>query len=836
MGVKCSKCGTDNTQDSEFCKKCGTPLTQFEEKPIPTETLEVPKEELTTGSTFAGRYQIIEELGRGGMGRVYKATDTKINEKVALKLIKPEIASDKKTLERFGNELRIARKITHKNVGKMYDINEEKGTHYITMEYVSGQDLKGLIQQTGQLAIGTSISVAKQICEGLSEAHKTGVIHRDLKPSNIMIDRKGNVRIMDFGIARSLKEKGITSAGVMIGTPEYMSPEQVEGKEVDQRSDIYSLGVILYEMVTGQVPFEGDTPFTIGMKHKGEIPQNPKELNTQISDDLNRVILRCLEKDIEKRYQSAGEVQSELVNIEKGIPTTVRIVPERKPLTSKEITVQFSLKRLFIPAVIIIALAIIAVIIWKLFIHKQTVPILSGKASIAVLPFEDLSPRRDQDYLCEGLAETLINALTKIKDLRVPAKTSSFSFKNKEKNLQEIGEKLSVNAILEGSIQKIGNRVRISTRLINVPDESLLWSEQYNRELKDVFAIQDEISLAIIDRLKVKLLGKEKEKVVKRHTENLEAYNLYLQGRYFWNKRTEEGLKKGLDYFQQAIEKDPGFALAYVGLADSYIVLAGYEVLSPKDAFPKAKAAAMKALEIDDMLADAYVSQGIIKFEYDLDPIAAEKGYKLAIEINPGLAEAHKTYAEFLSVLGRHEEAIKEMKLAQELDPLSLIICTLVGSIYYEARKDDLAIEQYKEVLEKEPNFILAHAYLGKSYIQKSMYEDAISEFQKSVMLSSRSPLYLAGLAHAYAVAGKEEEALKIIEELKELSEKKYIPSYSMALIYVGLNEKEQAISWLEKAVEERYFRVLSIKVDPRFDSLHSDSRYKTILKKLRLE
>ena len=835
LSVKCPKCHSDNPDTQPFCGDCGTQLPVSVEIPVPTHTLEAPKEELTTGSTFAGRYQIIEELGKGGMGKVYKTNDIDIKEKVAIKLIKPEISTDKKTIERFQNELKFARKIRHKNVCQMYDLNREEGTYYITMEYVEGENLKNMIRMSGQLGIGTAISVAEQACEGLAEAHKLGIIHRDLKPSNIMIDREGNVRIMDFGIARSLKEKGITGAGVMIGTSEYMSPEQVEGKEVDQRSDIYSLGVILYEMVTGRVPFEGDTPFIVGIKHKSELPRNPKEINTQVPDDLNRVILRCLEKDKEKRFQSAGEVRSELENIEKGIPTTERVIPERKPITSKEITVQFSLKKLFIPAIVIIAFAIIVVLIWGLFIPKQAVPISPGKTSLAVLPFDDLSPGKDQDYLCDGLAESLIDALTKIKDLRVLARTSSFSFRSIEKNIQDIGKKLNVNAILEGSLQKIGNKVRITTRLINVTDGSLLWSEQYNRVLEDVFAIQDEISLAIIDKLKVKLLGDEKEKVIKRYTENLEAYNLYLQGQYFWNKRTEGGLEKGLDYFQQAIEKDPVYALAYVGLAYSYIVLAGYEVLHPKDAYPKAKAATMKALEMDDMLADAYVSLATIKWENDLDPIAAEKGYKQAIKINPGLAFAHKAYAELLSALGRHGEAIKEIKLAQELDPLSLITSTLAGEIYYHSHNYDQAIKEIREVLEKEPNFIPAHAYLGLSYIQKGMYENAVSEFQESVMLSSRNPLYIAGLAHAYAVAGKKEEALKIIEELKELSKKKYVPAFSMALIYIGLDEREEAISWLEKAVEERYFRVLNIKVDPRFDSLHSDSRYKALLKKMGL-
>ncbi len=368
---------------------------------------------------FANRYQIIEELGHGGMGRVYKVLDTKIGEKIALKLIKPEIGLDKKTIERFNNELKLARKIRHKNVCQMFDLGEEKGAHFITMEYVHGEDLKQLIRKVGRLSAGQAILVAKQVCEGLEEAHRLGVVHRDLKPQNIMVDQEGNARIMDFGIARSLHARGITGAGVMIGTPEYMSPEQVEGKEVDQRSDLYSLGVILYEMVTGRVPFEGDTPFTIGIKHKSEIPRDPKDLNPQIPEDLSRLILKCLEKDKEKRYQSAGELRSGLSKMEDGIPTAEKIVSKRKPFTSKEITVTFGLKKIFIPALVFISLAIIGVILWKLLPSKKAVPMPSGKPSLAVLYFENNTGEEGLDHWRKAIAELLITDLSQSKYMNV---------------------------------------------------------------------------------------------------------------------------------------------------------------------------------------------------------------------------------------------------------------------------------------------------------------------------------------------------------------------------------------------------------------------------------
>ena len=371
MDVECPKCQTENPADSKFCKECATPLSADPEIAVShTRTLETMKEELTTGLVFAGRYQIIEELGKGGMGRVYKALDTKIDEKIALKLIKPEIATDKKTIERFSNELKYARKIRHKNVCHMYDLGEEKGNNYITMEFVEGEDLKSMIRMSGQLSTGMTIKVAKQICDGLSEAHKLGMIHRDLKPGNVMIDKNGDARIMDFGLVRSLEAKSITGAGVMIGTPEYMSPEQVEGKEIDKRSDLYSLGVALYEMMTGQVPFEGDTPFTIGVKHKSEIPQEPKKINEQIPDDLNLLIMKCLEKEKERRYQTADEIHADLENIEKGLPTTIREIPMKKPLTSREITVTLGMKKLLVPSVILLGVVIAALVFWQVFLKQ----------------------------------------------------------------------------------------------------------------------------------------------------------------------------------------------------------------------------------------------------------------------------------------------------------------------------------------------------------------------------------------------------------------------------------------------------------------------------------
>jgi len=833
MGVKCPKCQSDNPETASFCAECGTKLISSEGSDV-TSTMEMPKEELIRGSTLANRYEIIEELGKGGMGRVYRVEDTKLKQEVALKLIKFEIAKDKETIERFRNELKTARMIAHKNVCRMFDLGEAEGAHFITMEYVRGENLKNMIRVSGQLGIGTAVSAAEQVCEGLSEAHRLGVVHRDLKPSNIMIDREGNVRIMDFGIARSLESRGITEVGMLIGTPEYMSPEQVEGKEADQRSDIYSLGIILYEMVTGKVPFEGDTPFTIGVKHKSEMPQNPKELNSQIPDDLSRLILQCLAKEKERRYQTAEELRRDLERIGKGIPTTERIIPVRRPLTSKEITVKFTVKKFFIPAASIVALVVIGMILWQAVFRKAVFPTAPSQHSVAVLPFIDLSPQKEHEWLSDGISEAMITALSRLKGLRVPARTSSFFFKGKDPDIQEIGQKLNVENVLEGSVQVAGDVLRVNAQLISVKDGFHLWSDKFDLKLEDVFSIQDEIAQEVVKALKVRLLGEEEIQLTKKYTDNLEAYNLYLQGRFFWNKRDRGNLEKSIEYFEKALEKDPNYALAYAGLADSYMVLGNNAFVSPAEAYPKARELALKALEMDHRLAEAHATLALIEIDYDWDWAGADEEFKLALQIDPGYGFAHAGYAFLLSCLGRHEEAIKEIKTARDLDPLSPRIVANVGFVIYNSRKYDHALKELKKAIELYPEHAQNYIYAARIYAALNRYEEAYAALQRyKEITGAESQTYLA---YVYAKWGKREEAEELLQKTVERSKRSYISLTYIAPIYGFLGDIDQALSLLEKAYLERDNRLCYLKIDPRYDPLRSDPRFKALLKKMNLD
>jgi serine/threonine-protein kinase len=791
MTRKCPQCNADNHDTKQFCGDCGTKLPLSVSLPEVTKTIETPTQELTRGTVFANRYEIIEELGTGGMGNVYRVEDIKAKEEIALKLIRPEIAADKKTIERFRNELTTARKIRHKNICGMYDLGEEQGIHYITMEYVPGEDLKSFIKRAGLLNAGKTLFIAKQLCEGLAEAHRLGIIHRDLKPQNIMIDKEGNALIMDFGIARTLKAKGITGKGVMIGTPEYMSPEQVEGKETDQCSDIYSFGVILYEMVTGGVPFEGDTPFTIGMKHKGEIPKNPKEINAQIPEDLSHVILKCLEKDREKRYQNVKKLLYDLTKIENGILITERISIEIKPEAEK--------------------------------INEK-----KWQNSIAVLPFVDMSPAKDQEYFCDGIAEEIINALTHVQGLRVVARTSAFSFKGKDLDVREIGRKLNVNTILEGSIKKAGNRLRITIQLVNVDDGYHLWSERYDRDMEDIFAIEDEISLAIVDKLKVRLLSGEKEKLVKRYTDNLEAYSLYLKGRYYWNSLTQEGWEKSYECYQKAIAIDSNYALAYVGLAIWHGSLAFWGDAHPIKAFSQSRELALKAIELDDTISDAHSILGVVYWLHDWNRPEAQQEYQRSIELEPANAFAHLNFALSLATTKAFDEALLHGKKVQQLDPLSSLVNTWAASIITYSGQYEESVIQFQQIIGSDPNSWQPHYNLSVAYIYQAKFDDAISAAAEAVKRSGGASIAKTYLGCAYALAGQREKAREQLNSLLERRQQKYVPSTFFVWLYTVLEEIDEAYSWLEKAVQDHdpwlcFYGISPRSVrasDPRFDNL----------------
>jgi len=827
--VKCPKCQAENPEGNRFCNKCSTQLISLEEiSSLSTETLLTPIMQLTRGSTFASRYEVIEELGQGGMGKVYRVLDKKLDEEVTLKLLRPEIASDRKSIERFRNELKFARKINHKNVCRMYDLNEEEGSHYITMEYVPGESLNSMLAMTQQLGARSTIHIAIQICEGLAEAHRLGVVHRDLKPSNIMIDKEGNARILDFGIARSMKAEEIKGDSIVIGTPEYMSPEQVEGLELDHRTDIYSLGVVLYEMVTGNLPFKGDTPLSIAVKHKSKRPEDPRKHNPQLPDELSDVILKCLEKNKEKRYQTAGELLSELSRI----LTTERRVHEKKP---KKIKVsEFKGKSFLLYGGAVILLVLSLAVGYILITGRQEI-----RDAIAVLPLQNISGDPDQEYFADGMTEALITELSKISSFeRVISRTSVMQYKVARKPLPEIARELNVGIVLEGSVLLVGEKVRITVQLIEAAADRQLWSDSYERDIRNILALQKELALDIAEEIQIVLTPEEVTHLTRTPLVNPEALSSYLRGRFFWNKRTRDGLRKALEYFEQAIGVDPFYALAYAGISDAYISMGDYYVMSPREAYLIAKEAARKALEMDDQLAEAHTSLANIKHYLEVDWLGVEEGFKKAISINANYSTAHAWYSNVLNNLGRQEEALAEAKRAQELDPLSPAIITGVGVSLYFARRYIEAVEQCQRALDVDPNFPWAHSVLGDAYIQKSMYDEAISEKKLALDFSGGSPEFLAELAYAYGFSGNKEEARKILTELRERAKEEYVPVCEVAFVHISIDEKEEALKSLELAVErmELSWELLNMKVEPLFDSLRSDPRFRALLKKMGLE
>ena len=738
MDVECPKCKTENTSDSQFCKSCATPLPSQKEIPV-TKTLETPTEDLTRGTIFASRYEIIEELGKGGMGKVYRVEDKKIKEEVALKLIKPEIASDEKTIERFSNELKMARKIAHRNVCRMYDLGEEKGIHYITMEYVPGEDLKRLIKKVGQFSAGKTIFMAKQVCDGLAEAHRLGVVHRDLKPQNIMIDEDGNARIMDFGIARTVKGKGITGAGVMVGTPEYMSPEQAEVKEADQRSDIYSLGVILYEMVTGRVPFEGETPLGIAMKHKSEMPPDPRQINAQLTEDLSRVIMRCLEKDKEKRYQSAGEVSSELQNIEKGMPTTERIVPEKKPLTSREITVKFSIRKLFLPTLIVIAVAIISLIIWRFILKKQATPVPSDKPSLAIVYFENNSGDESLDHWRKALCELLIADLTQSKYIRVLSsdrlldilsdlnqiEAKSFS----SKVLKEVAARGRSTHILRGGFTKAGEQYRIDAILQEAATMESIGSDRIEGKGEESFlSMVDELTKKVKAHFELsaeEIAGDIDEEIEKITTSSPEALKYYIEGRKYHGTLNYE---RSIEFMEKAVAIDPDFAMAFRSLAISYGNM-GFR--------PQRKKHLEKALDLSDRLPakERYLIGGDFYGQSEKTYDKAIEAYKKLLELYPDDYTGNNNIAARYSNIGEKQKAIEHYEINRKSGNMNLIGYGNLASVYRYVGSYDKAQEVLEEAVKKYPDKTFAHSNLSRHYRMAGKYELALAEINKALAL-----------------------------------------------------------------------------------------------------
>ena len=754
MGVTCPKCRSENPETKQFCADCGTPLSSSKDvRPEVTETVQTAIKELTTGSTFAGRYQVIEELGHGGMGRVYKAYDTKIKEKVALKLIKPEVASNKETIERFNNELRLARQVRHKNVCGMFDLGEAEGVHFITMEYVSGQDLRGLIRQSKQLTVGTAVAIAKQICEGLGEAHRMGIIHRDLKPSNIIIDKDGNAKIMDFGIARSVFVKGITGAGVMIGTPEYMSPEQVEGKEVDSCSDIYSLGIVLYEMLTGRVPFDGDTPFTVGVKQKSELPKDPRSLNAQIPADLGRLVLKCMEKDKTRRPQSADELKADLEKIEKGLPTTERIVPERKTIASREVTVTLRLRKLFVPALAALAVVIAGLFLWHPWSRRGAVaPPPSGKPSIAVVYFENDTGDEKLDHWRKGISDLLITDLTQSKYLKVLGGDRLFTILSKmgqleaksfsSEVLKEVAAQGGVDHIARGSYSKAGDILRIDLTLQDARSgEAVATHRAEGKGEESIFAMVDELTKWAKTSLNLsaeQVAGDINTKIGQVTTSSPEAYKLYSEGRQVF---AAGQYQRSIEFWEKAIALDPGFALAY------------------------------------SSMGMAYSNMG--------KPEEAQKYSQEALRLSDRLPEREKLRirgAAFLTRLSTYDQAIAPLEKLVSLYPDSAEASTAhvnLGVLYLSFEEWDKSIEHFEAAIKAGRDRIQTLSGLSSSYMAKGEYQKAKEILEESAKRFPDDPRAHWWLGMLYAFQGQFDLALNEADKAAAID-----PIYTRARCY----------------------------------------------------
>jgi serine/threonine protein kinase/tetratricopeptide (TPR) repeat protein len=788
------------------------------------------------GQTIS-HYRILEQLGAGGMGVVYKAHDDRLDRALALKLLPEKMAQQPQALERFRREARAASALNHPGICTIYDIGEQDGRAFIAMEFIDGETLHSYIHGKA-LPLDEILKLGIQITEALDAAHAEGIIHRDIKPANIFVTKRGQAKVLDFGLAK-LVPKGIASpdadsagespestsiVGIISGTPSYMSPEQVRGDDLDPRTDIFSLGLVLYEMATGRQAFAGGTGGAIIEAVLTRPPVSARSINPNIPASLEAIIDKALHKDRDRRYQRTAELLADLQRLRQNTDSARKdeephtdsvFISTTGPLSSVGVSGS--------PATTQRTGTLRAPRVSKII------------GSLAVLPFENVSRDPENDYLSDGITGSLINNLATVPKLRVMAQSTVFRYKGREIDPQVVGRELNVRAVLTGRMMQSGGSLRIGTELVDVATGSQLWGAQFDRKPGDIFVIQDEISNEISRKLRLQLTRAEKKRLVRRHTEDHEAYRIYLQGRHHWNRWTEEGFYKAIGYFQQAIEKDPAYALAHTGIAESYVLLGWNSYLPPKDAFPKGKAAAMTALQFDPDLGEAHTPLAAALWLHDWQWQQADKEFKRSLELNPTYPTANHWYAEYLMTMGRHVEAIARIKNSQELDPLSLIINVAIGWASYHARRYDEGIEQLLRTVELDPNYPMTYWILGLLYRVTGRYELAITAGEKAVNLSGGSPLMRAALAHTYGKSGRAKEALQVLDDLTELAEHKYVVPHFFAGIYIGLGENDRAIEYLEKSWEEHCHWLIYLHLDPSMDDLRSDPRFQDLLRRVGL-
>ena len=775
---------------------------------------------LAAGTSF-GHYEIVKQIGAGGMGEVYLARDTKLDRKVAVKILNEKFAAHESNLQRFVQEAKAASALNHPNILVIHEIGKSENSNYIVSEYIEGETLRDNFKQSPS-KLSEVLEISIQIANALTAAHAANIVHRDIKPENIMLRPDGFVKILDFGLAKLVEQKAVgfeastvkqnqTAKGVIMGTVNYMSPEQAKGEKVDARTDIFSFGVVLYEMIAGRTPFAGDSMSETFANLINAEPPPLARFSSNTPDELSRIVAKTLRKKRDERYQTMKDLLSDLKVLQKRLEfedfkvspsgNLTPTKPEAKTLAGE--------------------------------IRKSPEGDTLNEKSIAVLPFANMSADAENEYFCDGLAEELLNALAKIKNLKVAARTSAFSFKNRNVEVGEIGKALNVKTILEGSVRKSGNKLRITAQLINAADGYQIWSKRYDGELKDIFDLQDDITLAVIDELKVQFLSGEKTAIRNRYADNVEAYQLYLKGRFHILKLHPLEIQKGISYFEQAIKLDPNYALAYVGIANAHQILPLAIELAPDAHFPLAIAAAHKAIEIDDELAEAHSVLGWLTFWANWDWKTAERECRRAFELDPNSADAYEACAHILSNTGRHSEALAMIKRAREIDPLHLRINALEGQFLLHAGKPDEALEHLQKTFALENNFWLAHAFAASVYIKKEMFAEAISEANFARKVSGGNTFAAAFAAYALAKSGNQTEARQILNELLELSKVRNIPPYHIAIIYNGLGETEKTFEWLEKACEKRDPKMAFLKVEPKWNNLRSEPRFQDLMRRV---